>query len=295
MDADLSSSCSEAILEDSLMRTKYFVNMAGAHFWCFMDYSSGRNTIGREGIVDRIWLPKNVYFKMRNSLTGAAPDYWTSGTPAKLELTADNTTLNADGSDISLITATLRDANGACVHTNCNVTFTATPSSAVRLLYGGHSTSVTDSGNPVTVAVEGGRAGVLLRTSRNAGVITVTATATCVSTTPSVILTSTEPASETIGPFLWSGSAQRNAFVRAPKIISHLNIAYTPKGARLSFSSGMDKTVRIIDCQGKERASYVLAKGATVLVDSRSVGSGVFYALWDDNGHHMFTRLNIWH
>jgi len=89
-----------------------------------------------------------VYFKMRNTMTGASPDYWSDGTPTKLELTADNKSLKADGSDISLVTATLRDASNACKHAACNVTFTASPSSCVRLLYGGHSTSLTDSGNP---------------------------------------------------------------------------------------------------------------------------------------------------
>jgi hypothetical protein len=295
MDADMSSNCSEANIEDKTMNAKYWgsgAKMAGAHFWCFMDYSSGRNTTGREGIVDRLWLPKNVYFKMRNTYTNAAPDYWSDGTPTKLELTADNTTLKADGSDISLITATLRNASNSCVHTNCNVTFTASPASCVRLLYGGHSTSLTDSGNPVTVAVEGGRAGVLLRTSRTAGTITVSATATCVSTTPSVALTSTAPAAETIGPFAWSGSAERHASLKDPVESSRLRIAYTVKGVRISFPAGIDKPVHIVDCQGKERASYVLSGGAAVHVDRASMGNGIFYIAWSDNGHPMLTRLN---
>jgi hypothetical protein len=295
MDADMSSNCSEANIEDKTMNAKYWgsgAKMAGAHFWCFMDYSSGRNTTGREGIVDRLWLPKNVYFKMRNTYTNAAPDYWSDGTPTKLELTADNTTLKADGSDISLITATLRNASNSCVHTNCNVTFTASPASCVRLLYGGHSTSLTDSGNPVTVAVEGGRAGVLLRTSRTAGTITVSATATCVSTTPSVALTSTAPAAETIGPFAWSGSAERHASLKDPVESSRLRIAYTVKGVRISFPAGTDKPVHIVDCQGKERASYVLSGGAAVHVDRASMGNGIFYIAWSDNGHPMLTRLN---
>ena len=294
MDADMSTSCSEANLEDNTMRTHYYASghMAGAHFWCFMDYSSGRNTTGREGIVDRLWLPKNVYFKMRNSLMNTAPDYWANGTPTKLELTADNASLKADGSDISLITATLRDASNACVHTNCNVTFTASPASCVRLLYGGHSTSLTDSGNPVTVAIEGGRAGVLLRTSRNAGTITVSAAATCVSTTPSLTLTSTATSAETIGPFAWSGSAARNGSHRGSITAPRLKATYTAKGVLISFPAGIVKTVQIIDCQGKERASYVLSGGAAVHVDRATIGNGIFYIAWSDNSHLKLTRLN---
>jgi hypothetical protein len=297
MDADMSTSCSEANIEDNTMRTHYWASghMAGAHFWCFMDYSSGRNTTGREGIVDRLWLPKNVYFKMRNSLMGTATDYWANGTPTQLALTADNTSLKADGSDISLITATLRNAGNACVHANCNVTFTASPASCVRLMYGGHSTSLTDSGNPVTVGVEGGRAGVLLRTSRTAGNITVSATATCVSSTPSVTLTSTAPAPETTGPFAWSSSAVRHASLKGPVEAPRLKTACTDKGVLISFPAGVSKTVHIIDCQGKERASYALQGGAAVLIDHRSVGSGIVYAEWDDNGRRILTRLNIVH
>jgi hypothetical protein len=296
MDADMSTSCSEANMEDNTMRTHYWASghMAGAHFWCFMDYSSGRNTTGREGIVDRLWLPKNVYFKMRNSLVGTAPDYWTNGTPTQMVLTADNTSLKADGSDISLITATLRDANSACVHAACNVTFTASPASCVRLLYGGHSTSLTDSGNPVTVAVEGGRAGVLLRTSRSAGTITVSATATCVSSTPSVTLTSTAPIAETIGPFAWSASATLAAGPKGRTRAARLITAYTARGLLISFPAGTDKTVHIIDCQGRERASYRLKDGAAVLVGHRSAaGNGIVYAAWDDDGRRMLTRLNM--
>jgi hypothetical protein len=298
MDADLSTSCSEANMEDNTMRTHYWVsggNMAGGHFWCFMDYSSGRNTTGREGIVDRLWLPKNVYFKMRNTLMGTATDYWANGAPTQLVLTADNTSLRADGSDISLITATLRDASNACMHATCNVTFTASPASCVRCLYGGNSTSLTDSSNTgsVTVAAEGGRAGVLLRTSRTAGTITVSATATCVSSTPSVTLTSTAPPAETIGPFKWSTSAQRNVYLKVPVEAPRLKIAYTAKGVLISFPAGVSKTVHIIDCQGKEQASYLLKGGATALVDRRSAVSGIVFAVWDDNGRRVLARLNI--
>jgi hypothetical protein len=295
MDEDMTGNCSEATIEDNTMKTKFWgstAKLAGAHFWCFMDYSSGRNTTGREGIVDRIWLPKNVYFKMRNTMMSTEPDYWANGTPTNLDLTADNTTLKADGSDLSLITATLRDASNDCKHAACNVTFTATPASCVRLLYGGHSTSLTDSGNPVTVAVEGGRAGVLLRTSRTAGTITVSATATCVSTTPSMTLTSRDPAPEIVGPFAWAPMTQRQGAAKDLFRSPFLNMAYTSKGIAISFPAGTAKTVHIIDCQGTTRASYALGKGSAAIVDRARVGAGIVYAVWDDNGRRMLVRLN---
>ena len=84
-------------------------------------------------------------------------------------------------------------------------------------------------------------------------------------------------------------TAKRRPFVEA----SRLKIAYTAKGIALSFPSGVDKTVRIVDCRGKTVAAFTLKNGMPVLVDHGIAGSGVFYAAWDDLGGHELTRLNI--
>ena len=84
---DASGTTGEPVQEVACMQNHYWLAgdaMAGGHFWCFMDYASGRNTIGREGIVDRLWLPKQVYFRFKNTLTGGATDYWAAGTPTSL-------------------------------------------------------------------------------------------------------------------------------------------------------------------------------------------------------------------
>ena len=287
----------EAFMEDSCMRTIYWLTnskCAGAHFWCFQDYCSFRNTTGREGIVDRLWLPKNVYYRMKATLTGSADsgtEYWRTGTATKMVLTADRTSLFADGSDISLITATLRNAGNQVRQMPCNVTFTATPASCVRLLYGGNSTSTTDSGNPVTVGVEGGRCGVLLRASRTAGTITVIAANSCSLNADTVTLTSS-PVSEVMPTFAWapSGTGKNN---RREVPMLHLRIIYTAKGAAISFPSGSKKEVQIIDCQGRTHASYALEKGVSLIVDRTRTGSGIFYLAWSNNGRRMLTRLSM--
>ncbi len=101
MDLDVSSS-SEAANEWNDMKNAWSTSdkCGGAHFWCFMDYCSFRNTVGRAGIVDRFYIPKNAYFLFRNNVTGAAPDYWTNGTATKIDLAADQTALRADGTDL---------------------------------------------------------------------------------------------------------------------------------------------------------------------------------------------------
>jgi beta-galactosidase len=265
-------------------------NMGGGHFWCFVDYSSGRNTVGREGIVDRLWLPKQAYFAFRNRLTGAATDYWTTGTPTQLALTTDITSLRADGSDIALITATLRNASGACVQTACNITFTASPAGCVTALYTGHSTAPT-SGNPVTCAVEGGRAGILVRTSRTAGTITVTATSSCGLTAASVNITS-NAVTEPIPTFAWGTVPVLKDNLSQFNTMRELKTVYTGKGILLSFPTGMEKSVKIINGQGKVVASYALKNGKQVLVDKNVTGNGIFYAVWNENGRKQMA-LNI--
>jgi hypothetical protein len=292
MDRDVSNS-SEANSEWSFMNNVWSTTdkCGGSYFWCFMDYCSYRNQVGREGLVDRLYIPKNVYFMFRKNLTGKATDYWANGTATKVELTADLTALKADGSDISLVVATLRDGNNQCVQQNCNITFAATPGTSVAALYTGHSASPT-FGNPVTVGVEGGRAGILLRTSRTPGSITVTATNSCGLATVSTTLVSTA-VNNSIPPLPWSVvSARTDSHMKTCDAL-RLKTVYPGKYIAISFPSGVKKTVRIIDYRGKTMASYTLKNGMPTLVDHNVTGIGIFYAIWDDNGRRMLARLNI--
>jgi Beta-galactosidase/beta-glucuronidase len=284
MDLDVSGS-SEAAAEVNQMKTDWSTSdkCAGAHFWCFMDYCSFRNQTGREGLVDRLYIPKNVYYMFKYTLKGGATDYWTNGTPTTIDLKADLTTLRADGSDISQIVATLRTASGACVQPSagCNITFTASPAGCVSALYSGHSTSPT-SGNPVTCAVEGGRAGVLLRTSRTAGAITVTAASSCglTSASATVNLTSTTVSESFASPVFPQQPAQHLQEIEASK---RLAVSYTGKGAVIIFPPGAEKTVCLLNCQGKTVAAFTL-KERKILVDRHSMANGIVYVAWKING-----------
>jgi Glycoside hydrolase family 2 C-terminal domain 5 len=294
MDMDVSGS-SEAAAEWNDMKNAWSTSdkCGGAHFWCFMDYCSFRNTVGRAGIVDRFYIPKNVYFMFRNNITSAAPDYWTNGTATKIDIAADQTSLRADGTDLCQITATLRNDNNQCVQQNCVLTFTASSATSITALYSEESAN-PKSGNPVTVTVEGGRAGILVRASRTPGNIVVNVTNSCGLPSGTVNLTSTA-VNETIPALSWDGvSAERpGAFPQSGNVPLRLKTAYTRKGIELSFPSGIDKTVRIVDCRGKTVAALTLKNGVPALVDHGVSGSGVFYAAWDDRGGHMLTRLNI--
>jgi len=292
---DLSvGSGSEAAAEVNQMKTDWSTTdkCAGAHFWCFMDYCSFRNQTGREGIVDRLWIPKNVYYLFKNTFNTAntTTDYWTNGTPATIDLKADLTTLRADGSDISQIVATLRDASGACVQPSagCSIAFTASPAAAVTALYTGHSTAPT-SGNPVTVAVEGGRAGILLRTTTTPGAITVTAVSSCGLSSATVNLSSTQ-VTENIGTAV--APRQPAAGFMGSAASKRLELSYIGNTAVITFPAGAEKTVRLLNCQGRTVAASTLRDGNKIVVDGKMLGNGILYVAWNFNGRKIMSMVN---
>ncbi len=292
MDLDVGAS-SEAAYEWNDMNNTWNTSdkCAGGHFWCFMDYCSYVNEVGREGLVDRLYIPKNVYFMFRNKLLGTATDYWINGTATSVDCAADLTSLRADGSDVSQIVATLRNGT-QCVQQNCTVTFSASPASCVTALCSGDSVS-PQSGNPVTVAFEGGRAGILLRASRIPGGITVSATTSCGLTIAPVTVVSTA-VTEPIPTLSWGGTGILPAsYVHPPTGQLRLKTQFTGNGLAISFPAGVERTVQIIDCQGRTLASYVLKNGTSALVNRSATGNGAFYAIWDDSSSQTLTPITI--
>jgi beta-galactosidase len=282
---------SEAAAEVNQMKNDWSTSdkCAGAHFWCFMDYCSFRNQTGREGIVDRLWIPKNVYYMFKSNFsTTTATDYWANGTPTTIDLKADLSTLRADGSDISQIVATLRDASGKCMQTNCNITFTASPASAVAALYPGDSTAKT-SGNPVTVAVEGGRAGVLLRTTTTPGNITVTATSSCGLSAATVTLSSQQ-----VTESYYTGAVPVMAQLRQVNASGQrLGITSSARGHFFLCPSERDGYLRIVNMQGKTVFYQAAKKGEKLFVNRLIMGPGVFYATWENGATRASSRLTM--
>ena len=72
------------------------------------------------GVIDHMRIPKAVFYLFRKFWTGVS-DTGSDGvpvpkiTPTHLQLNADTGTLVADSTDVSIITASLRAANGLCV------------------------------------------------------------------------------------------------------------------------------------------------------------------------------------
>jgi hypothetical protein len=293
MDLDVGGS-SEASAEVNQMKNDWSTSdkCAGAHFWCFMDYCSFRNQTGREGLVDRLYIPKNVYYMFKSSLTGGATDYWTNGTPTTIDLKADLTTLKADGSDISQIVATLRNASGACVQPSsaCNITFAVTSgASSVAMMYTGNSASPTSGASSVTCGVEGGRAGILLRTSTTAGAITVSVASGCGGLTPATVNLTTTPVTENITTAIAPQSSTGFIGANASK---RVELAYAGKTAIMTFPVGADKTVRLLNSQGRTVATSTLGIGNKFSVDAGKLGNGILYVAWNLNGQKIMSMVN---
>ncbi len=250
--------------------------LAGGHFWCFKDYNSAANKTGWEGIVDRLTLPKTVFYKFRYMWTGQAPDYPKSGTATKIELAADTNSLFATGADVFLLTATMRDDGGRQIATATDgVTFTVSPAGA-GAIFGGNK-----------AASPGGRAGALLRTTTApANPITVTA---AYEGLPSATIQLTTLAAVDEVPLLSQSEAMAQA--KARDRFKRLTIAKSAQGLVVQCPIAHGRLC-IIDCQGRSVFSTMVTTPEIVFKRSRAVGVGIYHCVWSGNGRRDIVRMN---
>ena len=134
--------------------------IAGGFTWVFNDYS-GQGNRATHGVVDMMRVPKYSYYMYREKYLGTAPDNPVTGASTKIDLAADVTTLDADGSDVSLIEVALRNASGACINEIKPIQFTVT---GPATLFGGATKSTVE-----------GKINALIKSTTTAGQITVKA------------------------------------------------------------------------------------------------------------------------
>jgi hypothetical protein len=239
--------------------------LSGMHFWCFKDYNTPCNTNGNEGVVDRFTVPKTIYYMFRKYWTGQAPEYPRSGTATTIQLLTDTNSLHANGVDVFLITATMRNAAGYQIATATgNVTFTVTPANAATF-FGGN-----------VVPSYAGRAGAFLRTTTVPGTITVTA-AYAGLTTQSVTLNTVRDTNY-VPPFGPGVSIGSKGVIFAPSY--KFNITSVTKGFVFQCPDQIPGNLRIINCQGKTMYASSVNKGASLFISRKQLGAGIFYASW---------------
>ena len=90
---------------------------SGQSVWCAFDHGSIGGPIGTMGIIDYFRLPKRAWYWYRNEFAKVPPPEWpAAGTPARLRLTADKTTIaGTDATDDVHVIVTVLDAGGKAI------------------------------------------------------------------------------------------------------------------------------------------------------------------------------------
>ena len=128
---------------------------------------------GLGGVVDYYRLPGPEWYQYRQEKLGTSYTLPTSGTAAKIVLTADALTIGNDGTDDAELTAQITNASGAAIDSTAPITLTVT--SGGGLFPTGASMTFDNSKCPDTRCIRYGMAKMTMR-SYTVGSITVTAT-----------------------------------------------------------------------------------------------------------------------
>ena len=128
---------------------------------------------GLGGVVDYYRLPGPEWYQYRQEKLGTAYTLPTSGTAAKIVLTADVQTIGNDGTDDAELTAQIVNASGTAIDSTSPITLAVT--SGGGLFPTGTSMTFDNSKCPDTRCIRYGMAKMTMR-SYTAGTITVTAT-----------------------------------------------------------------------------------------------------------------------
>ncbi len=112
----------------------------------------------------------------------ATEEVKTAGDPAKVKLSADRTSIQADGRDLIFVTADIQDANGVFVPTATNsVTFAVSGPGKIAGVDNGDPTDTTSYTSPTRKAFSG-KALAIVRSTGGPGSIVVTATSSGLTT-----------------------------------------------------------------------------------------------------------------
>jgi hypothetical protein len=109
-----------------LAKQPQFPWRSGQVLWCAFDHGSINGREGNTGFVDYFRIPKRMYYWYRNTYANVPPPAWPQpGTPAKLSLTADKTTIHGtDATDDVQLLVTVQDKDGHPISNSPPVTFT---------------------------------------------------------------------------------------------------------------------------------------------------------------------------
>jgi hypothetical protein len=268
---------------------------AGGCLWSFNDYWSNHGGgVYPMGVVDHYRIPKAIFYLFRKYWGGIKDSVPTPGlTPTTLRLDCDTNSLVADSTDVSIITASLRDANGICVDNTNNGQNTDT----IMVNF-----TVTGPGNyfpPNGVAkLYAGKAGFMIKSTNSTGPIKITATAVAngkelaVNLTNNITIQSVGPDISPL-PFL-TPVAYRN---QVAAIRNAINVKQLKYGIIVSFATQKpsEDDVKIINLQGETIACPMIVAAKSLTVGTKGLATGYFLLSIKDNsvGNNMIRKVFI--
>jgi hypothetical protein len=239
---------------------------SGGMLWCHADYNSPVNS-NPEGVVDAYRIPKSAYYLFRKNWTGVSydNDIPVTGTAAMLKIEADTNLLVADGCDCAFIYVSVRDAAGRCIHTGYGSKSTTT----VNFTVIGNATAFGST----SVKVNGGKCGLLIRSTNAPGTITVSASANGLTGASVQITSVADTYNPDDFPFITPVVARANSQ-------SVKNISFVQTGHMLKIQTPLQelkaKNIAILNIKGQNIAVSVVAKDRELLINTKQFACGPY-------------------
>jgi hypothetical protein len=255
---------------------------SGGTMWCHADYNSPMTLIPM-GAVDAYRIPKSTYYLFRKNLMGVADDEPIVGlTPTRVKLEADSNKLIADSVDCAFVYASIRDANGKCVHTGSKTTTATNVSFTVSGPANFFGTS--------SVAVAGGKCGILVKSKNTPGTIMVIATSPGLQS-DTVTITSNADAYSTVDyPFF-------SPIITARKLASpeNISISQTGRNVKIVFPSLSSATahVSLVNIKGQAVVCPATLTGKSLSLDTKLLAPGFYYLSVAGNKQDLSTMKKI--
>ena len=256
--------------------------LAGGHMWCLVDYWTPNN-VGNHpmGVLDHYRIPKKVFYTFQSNWnSGAADDYPASDRmPAKVQLEADITTLIADSTDLSRVIGSIRDASGKCVWSSAPITFSVAGPADVF------------EGSPVTRSAIAGKIGIVLKSKRTPGTVTITAASEGLE--PATLNLAVAAIDGSPLPFIWDeNNIGRQRTLR--RMVQKPVIGFSRQTIRVSFSTPLtgDESVTLMTMQGRSVALPFHAQGTTMFLSTKGIAGGC-YRLSVKNGGAGLTKTIV--
>jgi hypothetical protein len=86
-------------------------------------------------------------------------------------------------------------------------------------------------------------------------------------------------------------SRQQDVHAQGVDATKQLIMSFSGKNAIVHFPAGAEKTIRVLNCQGKTLACAALQDGNKVVIDRAIMGAGILYAAWNIHGRKMLSMV----